>query len=68
VPTVSRLSKLFLKGCNGNKSPINGLLDAAADRVLCKVLIKLDKSSSAKRVAFESARNLANGGLRGEGS
>ena len=54
-----KIVETVLKGCNGNKSPINGLLDAAADRVLCKVLIKLDKSSSAKRVAFESARNLA---------
>ena len=54
-----KIVETVLKGCNGNKSPIDGLLDAAADRVLCKVLIKLDKSSNAKRVAFEAARNLA---------
>lgn len=54
-----KIVETVLKGCNGNKSPIEGLLDAAADRVLCKVLIKIKKSSSAKRVAFESARNLA---------
>lgn len=54
-----KIVETVLKGCNGNKSPIDGLLDAAADRVLCKVLIRIDKSSNAKRVAFEAARNLA---------
>eukprot|EP00957_Ditylum_brightwellii_P022972 1733886-Ditylum_brightwellii.AAC.1 len=29
-------------GCNGNKSPSNGLPNAAADRVLHQVLIKID--------------------------
>jgi hypothetical protein len=54
-----KIVETVLKGCNGNKSPINGLLDAAADRELCKVLIRINKSSNAKRVAFEAARNLA---------
>jgi copper chaperone CopZ len=54
-----KIVETVLKGCNGNKSPIDGLLDAAADRVLCKVLIKIDKSSNAKRISFEAARNLA---------
>ena len=54
-----KIVETVLKGCNGNKSPIEGLLDAAADRVLCSVLLKIDKASSAKRVAFESTRNLA---------
>lgn len=54
-----KIVETVLKGCNGNKSPIEGLLDAAADRELCKVLMKIDKSSNAKRVAFEAARNLA---------
>eukprot|EP00543_Licmophora_paradoxa_P006202 CAMPEP_0202445184 /NCGR_PEP_ID=MMETSP1360-20130828/4057_1 /ASSEMBLY_ACC=CAM_ASM_000848 /TAXON_ID=515479 /ORGANISM="Licmophora paradoxa, Strain CCMP2313" /LENGTH=665 /DNA_ID=CAMNT_0049061367 /DNA_START=27 /DNA_END=2024 /DNA_ORIENTATION=- len=54
-----KIVETVLKGCNGNKSPIEGLVDAAADRVLCKVLVKIDKSSNAKRVAFEAARNLA---------
>jgi copper chaperone CopZ len=54
-----KIVETVLKGCNGNKSPIEGLLDAAADRVLCSVLIKIDKTSNAKRVAFEAARNLA---------
>lgn len=54
-----KIVETVLKGCNGNKSPIDGLLDAAADRVLCSVLIKIDRSSNAKRIAFEAARNLA---------
>eukprot|EP00957_Ditylum_brightwellii_P010580 801113-Ditylum_brightwellii.AAC.1 len=39
-------------GCNGNKSPINGLPNAAEDHVLNQVLIKIDQSSNAKRIAF----------------
>jgi copper chaperone CopZ len=54
-----KIVETVLKGCNGNKSPIQGLLDAAADRALKKVLIRIEKSSDAKRVAFEAARNLA---------
>eukprot|EP00980_Cylindrotheca_fusiformis_P023815 scaffold11032_cov122-Cylindrotheca_fusiformis.AAC.16 len=54
-----KIVETVLKGCNGNKSPIDGLLDAAADRVLCSVLLKIDKMSNAKRIAFEAARNLA---------
>ena len=54
-----KIVETVLKGCNGNKSPIDGLLDAAADRVLCSVLIKIDKTSNSKRIAFEAARNLA---------
>jgi len=54
-----KIVETVLKGCNGNKSPIDGILDAAADRVLCSVLIKIDTASNAKRIAFEAARNLA---------
>jgi copper chaperone CopZ len=54
-----KIVETVLKGCNGNKSPIDGLLDAAADRVLCSVLIKIDRIGNAKRIAFEAARNLA---------
>eukprot|EP00957_Ditylum_brightwellii_P038581 2916792-Ditylum_brightwellii.AAC.1 len=46
-------------GCNGNKSLSNGLPNAAGDCVLNQVLIKIDHSSNAKRIAVESARNLA---------
>eukprot|EP00957_Ditylum_brightwellii_P050637 3838832-Ditylum_brightwellii.AAC.1 len=52
-------------GCNGNKSPINGLPDAAVDRVLNQVLIKIDQNSNAKIIAFESARILAMTGITG---
>lgn len=54
-----KIVETVLKGCNGNKSPIDGLLDAAADLSLCKILIKIDRSSNAKRIAFEAARNLS---------
>jgi len=54
-----KIVETVLKGCNGNKSPIEGLLDAAADRDLMSVLIRIDKASNAKRIAFEAARNLA---------
>lgn len=54
-----KIVETVLKGCNGNKSPIDGLLDAAADRVLCSVLLKIDTVANSKRIAFEAARNLA---------
>ena len=54
-----KIVETVLKGCSGNKSPIDGLLDAAADQKLNAVLIRIDKASNAKRVAFESARNLS---------
>jgi hypothetical protein len=42
----------------GRTPPIYGILDAVADLQLGKVLIKIDRSSEAKRIAFEAARNL----------
>lgn len=54
-----KIVETVLRGCNGNKSPIDGLLDAAADRDLNSVLILIDRASNAKRIAFEAARNLA---------
>lgn len=60
-----KIVETVLRGCNGNKSPIEGLLDAAADRVLNSVLIKIDKASNAKRIAFEAARNLSMVGYTG---
>jgi copper chaperone CopZ len=54
-----KIVETVLRGCNGNKSPIDGLLDAAADRALCAVLIRVDRVSNSKRIAFEAARNLA---------
>jgi copper chaperone CopZ len=60
-----KIVETVLRGCNGNKSPIEGLLDAAADRVLNSVLIKVDHPLNAKRIAFESARNLSMVGYTG---
>lgn len=54
-----RIVEMILKGCNSKKNPIEGLLDAAADLELCSVIIKIDKSSNAKRIAEDSTRNLA---------
>ena len=54
-----KIVETVLTGCGGMKSPIDGLLDAAADRALNAVLIKIDRASNAKRIAFESSRNLA---------
>jgi len=61
-----KIVETVLRGCNGNKSPIDGLLDAAADRVLNSVLIKIDRASNAKRIAFEAARNLSMVGYTGK--
>lgn len=54
-----KIVETVLKGCNGNKSPINGLLDAAADHDLKSVIIRIDKASNAKRISFEAQRNLS---------
>eukprot|EP00816_Leptocylindrus_hargravesii_P009773 CAMPEP_0196806282 /NCGR_PEP_ID=MMETSP1362-20130617/6170_1 /TAXON_ID=163516 /ORGANISM="Leptocylindrus danicus, Strain CCMP1856" /LENGTH=936 /DNA_ID=CAMNT_0042179691 /DNA_START=364 /DNA_END=3174 /DNA_ORIENTATION=+ len=48
------------------KGPISGLLDAVADKDLKFVLIKIDKSSNATRIAAEAARNLAMVGFVGK--
>jgi copper chaperone CopZ len=53
-----KIVETVLKGCQGGKSPIAGLLDAAADRAVSCVVIAIDHPSNAKRIAFESARNL----------
>jgi copper chaperone CopZ len=61
-----KIVETVLRGCNGNKSPIDGLLDAAADGDLKSVLIKIDRASNAKRIAFEAARNLSMVGYTAE--
>ena len=53
-----KIVETVLKGCNGNKSPIDGLLDAGADRSMSGVLIRIDRSINAKRISLEAARNL----------
>lgn len=54
-----KIVETVLKGCNGNKSPIDGLLDATADQQLMSILIKINKRSNAPRIVHEAARNLA---------
>lgn len=54
-----KIVETVLLGCKGTESPIKGLLDAAADRALSKVFIKIASPTDAKRIAFEAARNLS---------
>ena len=54
-----KIVETVLKGCNGNKSPITGLIDAAADRTMSAVLIRVDSCMNAKRISLEATRNLA---------
>jgi copper chaperone CopZ len=54
-----KIVETVLRGCNNSKSPISGLLDAAADRDLSSVIIRIDNACNAKRIAFEAARNLS---------
>jgi copper chaperone CopZ len=61
-----KIIETVLQGCDCSKSPISGLLDVAADRDLGSILIKIDKVVSAKRVAFEAARNLSMVGYTAE--
>lgn len=53
-----KIIETVLKGINGSPSPIKGIMDAAADRELSMVIIKISKSSFAKRIAFEATENL----------
>jgi len=53
-----KIIETVLKGVNGQPSPIQGILDAAADRDLSVVLIKIEKSSYAKRIAHEAKESL----------
>jgi copper chaperone CopZ len=59
-----KIVETVLRGCDGRKSPIDGLLDAAVDaafdrRDTSTILIKIDQVANAKRIAFEAARNLS---------
>lgn len=53
-----KIIETVLKGVNGQPSPIQGILDAAADRELSMVIIKIEKSSFAKRIAYEARESL----------
>jgi copper chaperone CopZ len=53
-----KIIETVLKGVNGQPSPIEGILDAAADRELSMVIIKIEKSSFAKRIAHQAKESL----------
>ena len=61
-----KIIETVLKGVNGSPSPIHGLIDCAADRELSSVLIKIEKSSYAKRIAYEASENLKMVGYEAE--
>jgi copper chaperone CopZ len=61
-----KIVETVLKGCTGQRSPIEGLLDAAADQEFRGVLIKIDKAVNAARIASECARNLSLVGYKAE--
>ena len=54
-----KIIEKVLKGCAGSRSPIIGLLDAAADMELNIVLIKIDNINDCRRIAHEATRNLS---------
>lgn len=60
-----KIVETVLKGCSG-RSPIEGLLDAAADQSLAGIIIKIDSPSNASRIASEAARNLGMVGYTAE--
>lgn len=57
-----KIVETVLKGCPGRNntgSPIEGLLDASADREMNAILIKIGNIAEARRIAHEAARNLS---------
>mmetsp|Transcript_17525 Transcript_17525/g.38207 ORF Transcript_17525/g.38207 Transcript_17525/m.38207 type:complete len:784 (-) Transcript_17525:497-2848(-) len=54
-----KIVETVLKGCNGSRSPIEGLLDAVADMELHVVLVKIENIADVRRIAHEAARNLS---------
>jgi len=54
-----KIVETVLKGCANTKSPITGLLDATADQSLKTLLLKIDTTMNAKRIAYEATRNLS---------
>ncbi|KAL7540540.1 hypothetical protein ACHAWF_006710 [Thalassiosira exigua] len=55
-----KIVETVLRGCRpASRSPIDGLLDAAADMDLNMVLIKVEDAGECRRIAHEAARNLS---------
>jgi len=66
-PHNIKMIETVLKGPkNAKKIPINGLLDVLASDKFNFVLIKIDTSSNAKRVAADAIRNLSMIGFEGK--
>jgi copper chaperone CopZ len=62
-----KIVETVLKGCSGQRSPIDGLLDAVADHDLNGVLIKFEPPTvNAKRISYEATRNLELVGYKAE--
>jgi hypothetical protein len=59
-----KIVEAVLKGCQRDRSPISGLLDAVADQELNTVLIKIDHPSNAQHIASETARTFRQWDLR----
>mmetsp|Transcript_23159 Transcript_23159/g.50142 ORF Transcript_23159/g.50142 Transcript_23159/m.50142 type:complete len:768 (-) Transcript_23159:83-2386(-) len=54
-----KIVETVLRGCHGSRSPVDGLIDAAADMELNMVLIKIDNIGECRRIAHEASRNLS---------
>ena len=59
IETVLRGPQASNGSSTNGRAPIEGLIDAVADQNFNFVLIKIDKSSNAKRIAGEVIRNLS---------
>jgi copper chaperone CopZ len=53
-----RIIETVLNGIQGGQSPIQGILDSVGDRELSIVLIKIQRSSMAKRIAYEATETV----------
>jgi hypothetical protein len=54
-----------LNGIQGGQSPIQGIIDSVGDRELSIVLIKIQRSSMAKRIAYEATETVKMLGYEG---
>ena len=55
-----KIVETVLKGCPGSTgSPIDGLLDVAADQQLNAILVKISGIDQARRIAHQAVRNLS---------
>jgi len=62
-----KIIETVLKGCDGSRSPIKGILDAIADMELRVVLIKVENIVDVRRIAHEATLNLSMVGYTAKG-